>query len=206
MVGTGSSIFHPGIDAHGPPGIWRAARFRAIDVSSGRTGRPACGPLLAAFVVVPNGQASLSWFSLVALAAMLVLLQVGRWYRRQSPSRKGIVRGAASRRATRRRHNVVLAVALLIALMFPRSAYTASLANYYTLLPDREFGVSVQTCKSLLFLFPGGRIGALLGGHVGDRFGRREIIWFFDPAPSRSPWSCRSPTCSDWRSDGRGSA
>jgi len=180
MVGTGSSIFHPESTrmarlASGGRHGFAQSLFQV----GGQTGQ-AIGPLLAAFVVVPHGQASLSWFSVVALLAMLLLLQVGRWYQRQSPSPvKPRASGAAASGDRRPSASVVVTVALLIALMFSRSAYTASLSNYYTFFLIGKFEVSVQASQMLLFLFLGAQaLGALLGGHIGDRFGRREIIWF----------------------------
>ncbi len=134
------------------------------------------GPLLAAFIVVPRGQASLSWFALVALMAMLLLLQVGRWYRRQSPVPvKARAAGSAHPAST----TAGIAVAVLVALMFSRSAYTASISSYYTFYLIGRFHITVPASQMLLFLFLGAQaLGSLIGGHLGDRFGRREIIWF----------------------------
>ena len=146
--------------------------------SAGRRGSRS-GPLLAAFIVVPRGQASISWFSLVALVAMVLLLQVGRWYKRQSPApvkarKAGGAAGTQSPAA-----NVTFALAILVVLMFSKNAYTASLSSYYTFYLIGKFSVSVQVSQMLLFLFLVAQaLGSLIGGHLGDRFGRREIIWF----------------------------
>jgi len=179
MVGTGSSIFHPESTRMARLASGGRHGFAQSLFQVGGQAGQAIGPLLAAFVVVPHGQGSLSWFSLVALLAMLVLLQVGRWYQRQSPAP---VKPRAAGKATSgdgASANVVVTVALLIVLMFSRSAYTASLGNYYTFFLIGKFQVSVQTSQMLLFLFLASQaLGALLGGHIGDRFGRREIIWF----------------------------
>jgi FSR family fosmidomycin resistance protein-like MFS transporter len=144
----------------------------------GQTGQ-ALGPLLAAFIVVPRGQASISWFSLFALLAMVLLLQVGRWYRSQSPA-PAKVRMAGAAAATRSpQASVMLAVTILFVLMFSKSAYTASLGSYYTFYLIGTFSVSVQTSQVLLVLFLVAQaLGSLIGGHLGDRYGRREIIWF----------------------------
>lgn len=178
MIGTGSSIFHPESTRMARLASGGRHGFAQSLFQVGGQAGQAIGPLLAAFVVVPNGQASLSWFSLVALVAMLLLLQVGRWYQRQSPapvkSRKS---GAATGEGPSA--NVVWAVGLLVVLMFSRSAYTASLGSYYTFFLMGKFHISVQASQMLLFLFLGSQaLGSLLGGHIGDRFGRREIIWF----------------------------
>ena len=179
MIGTGSSIFHPESTRMARLASGGRHGFAQSLFQVGGQAGQAIGPLLAAFVVVPHGQASLSWFSLVALVAMLLLLQVGRWYQRQSPApvkpRKASAAGAGDQVPA----DVVLAVALLITLMFSRSAYTASLGSYYTFFLMAKFQISVQTSQMLLFLFLGSQaLGSLLGGHIGDRFGRREIIWF----------------------------
>ena len=137
------------------------------------------GPLLAAFIVVPRGQASISWFSLVALLAMVLLLQVGQWYKRQSPApvKARNAGGAAGMQSPAA--NVTLALVILVVLMFSKNAYTASLSTYYTFYLIGKFSVSVQYSQMLLFLFLVAQaLGSLIGGHLGDRFGRREIIWF----------------------------
>jgi len=179
MIGTGSSIFHP--ESTRMARLASGGRYgfaQALFQVGGQTGQ-ALGPLLAAFIVVPNGQASLSWFSLVALLAMVLLLQVGQWYKRQSPApvkarKAGGAAGTQSPAA-----NVTLALVILVVLMFSKNAYTASLSSYYTFYLIGKFSVSVQVSQVLLFLFLVAQaLGTLIGGHLGDRFGRREIIWF----------------------------
>jgi len=179
MIGTGSSIFHPESTRMARLASGGRHGFAQSLFQVGGQAGQSIGPLLAAFVVVPNGQASLSWFSLVALVAMLLLLQVGRWYQRQSPApvkpRKASAAGVPDKVSA----DVVVAVALLITLMFSRSAYSASLNSYYTFFLIGKFHISVQASQMLLFLFLGSQaLGSLLGGHIGDRFGRRQIIWF----------------------------
>jgi FSR family fosmidomycin resistance protein-like MFS transporter len=179
MVGTGSSIFHPESTRMARLASGGRHGFAQSLFQVGGQAGQAFGPLLAAFVVVPNGQGSLSWFSLVALFAMLLLLQVGRWYQRQSPAPVKPRAASAGTSGEGPSANVMVTVALLIVLMFSRSAYTASLGNYYTFFLIGKFQVSVQASQMLLFLFLAAQaLGALLGGHIGDRFGRREIIWF----------------------------
>ena len=178
LIGTGSSVFHPESTRMARLASGGRHGFAQSMFQVGGQAGQALGPLLAAFVVVPRGQASLSWFSLVALFAMLLLFQVGRWYKRQAPAPvRPRMSGATAGAGTSA--NVRLAVALLVVLMFSKSAYTASLSSYYTFYLIGKFHVSVQASQLLLFLFLGAQaLGALIGGHLGDRFGRREIIWF----------------------------
>ena len=178
LIGTGSSIFHPESTrmarlASGGRHGFAQSLFQV----GGQTGQ-ALGPLLAAFIVVPRGQASISSFSLVALVAMVLLLQVGQWYKRQSPA-PAKARLAGGARLGSSRANVALALAVLVLLMFSKNAYTASLSSYYTFYLIDRFSVSVQVSQFLLFWFLVAQAaGSLIGGHLGDRFGRRAIIWF----------------------------
>src|SRR5215468_4687637 len=110
---------------------------------------------------------------------MLMLLQVGQWYKRQSPAPvKARLAGGGARLGSSRA-NVALALAVLVLLMFSKNAYTASLSSYYTFYLIDKFTVSVQISQLLLFLFLVAQaVGSLIGGHLGDRLGRRAIIWF----------------------------
>ena len=183
LIGTGSSVFHP--EATRMARLASGGRHgfaQSLFQVGGQTGS-AVGPLLAAFIVVPHGQASLIWFSAVALLAMLILFQVGSWYARQSPAPAGKKGGAAGAAAGRfgalSPSRVNLAIAVIVALMFSKSAYTASLSSYYTFYLIEKYQVSVQTSQMLLFLFLISQVvGALIGGYLGDRFGRLGIIWF----------------------------
>jgi MFS transporter, FSR family, fosmidomycin resistance protein len=182
LIGTGSSVFHP--EATRMARLASGGRHgfaQSLFQVGGQTGQ-AIGPLLAAFIVVPYGQTSLLWFSAVALTGMLILMQVGHWYAAQSPTagKKGGKAGTTI--DTQNALNpsaTTLAIAVLVALMFSKSAYTASLSSYYTFYLIGKYQVSVQTSQMLLFLFLISQVvGSLIGGHLGDRFGRRNIIWF----------------------------
>jgi FSR family fosmidomycin resistance protein-like MFS transporter len=180
LIGTGSSIFHPEstrmarLASGGRHGF-----VQSLFQVGGQAGQ-AIGPLLAAFVIVPRGQASLSWFSITALLAMVILLQVGRWYAAQNPAPVKVASTADGKRAARKlAPGVAFAMAILVALMFSKSAYTSSISSYFTFYVIERFGVSVQTSQLLLFLFLVSQVaGSLIGGHLGDRIGRRNIIWF----------------------------
>lgn len=180
LIGTGSSVFHPESTRMARLASGGRHGFAQSMFQVGGQAGQAIGPLLAAFIIVPRGQASLSWFSLVALGAMFVLLQVGRWYQRQAPAPvKPRTKGGAAASAAAPSTKVVLSVAVLTVLMFSKSAYTASLSSYYTFYLIDRFHVPVQTSQILLFVFLLAQaLGSLVGGHLGDRFGRREIIWF----------------------------
>src|SRR5262249_43365096 len=131
LIGTGSSIFHP--EATRMARLASGGRHgfaQSVFQVGGQTGS-AIGPLLAAFIVVPFGQAALSWFSLVGLTAVVILFGIGHWYKRNAPS-PAERKAAAAERPPASRKGVGLAVAILILLMFSKSAYSASLSSYYT--------------------------------------------------------------------------
>ncbi len=179
LVGTGSSVFHPESTRMARLASGGRHGFAQSVFQVGGQAGQAFGPLLAAFIVVPQGQSSLSWFSLVAMFAMLLLFRVGRWYAKQAPAPAKPRASGATASLDGPSAGVLLAVAMLVLLMFSKSAYTASLSSYYTFYLIGKFGVSVQVSQLLLFLFLCAQaVGSLIGGHMGDRFGRREIIWF----------------------------
>jgi MFS transporter, FSR family, fosmidomycin resistance protein len=177
MVGLGSAVFHPESS--------RVARMasggrhgfaQSLFQVGGNTGS-AMGPLLAAFIVVPRGQGSVAWFSAAALAGMIILGRVGRWYEKH---------GAAGRsRAVARaihhglpRARVMAALAILLVLVFSKNVYLASISSYYTFFLIEKFGVSVPAAQIYLFGFLGAvAAGTIIGGPVGDRLGRKRVIW-----------------------------
>ncbi len=177
LVGMGSSVFHPESS--------RVARMasggrhglaQSLFQVGGNTGA-SLGPLLAAWIIVPHGRSSTAWFSLAALLAIVVLLQVGRWY-----SRHHVVRGAAMKRQLPRislpRDKIIGALAILGLLIFSKYFYLASLSSYYTFYLIHKFGVSVQSAQVHLFVFLFAvAAGSLIGGPVGDRIGRKWVIW-----------------------------
>jgi FSR family fosmidomycin resistance protein-like MFS transporter len=180
LVGIGSSVFHPESS--------RVARMasggrhgfaQSLFQVGGATGS-AVGPLLAAFIVVPHGQGSIAWFSVVALAAILLLTNVSLWYSRHPSMRS--TRGASARSAAYSvlsRKKVLGAIAILVALLFSKNVYTSSLGSYYTFYLIHKFGLSVQDAQIHLFVFLGAvAIGTFAGGPIGDRFGRKPVIWF----------------------------
>ena len=145
----------------------------------GSTGS-AIGPLLAAFIVVPHGQGSVAWFSAAALLAILLLTNVSLWYGRHLSLRGAgarSARGAAYSVLSRRR--TLFAIGILVALLFSKNVYTSSLSSYYTFFLIHKFGLSVQNAQIHLFVFLGAvAAGTFAGGPIGDRFGRKPVIWF----------------------------
>jgi FSR family fosmidomycin resistance protein-like MFS transporter len=181
-VGLGSSIFHPEATRMARNASGGQHGFaQAIFQIGGQTGS-AVGPLLAAFVIVPRGQTSLTWFSGAALVAILLMIWIARSdvsIPARPPRRADAGRGTETEAATRPSRSVIVAIAVLIVLLFSKYAYTASFTSFYTFYLMGKFGVSIQTSQVMLFLFlASSAVGALGGGIVGDRIGRRPIIWF----------------------------
>jgi FSR family fosmidomycin resistance protein-like MFS transporter len=142
----------------------------------GGTGGSSLGPLLAAFIVLPNGQRSIAWLSGGALIATLLLVRVSAWYRVQNASLQA--RPAVPKAAAAYGRRVGFAVAVLIALTFSKFFYLASLTNYYTFYLIGKFHVSVESAQVRLFVFLAAvALGGLVGGPLGDRIGRKYIIW-----------------------------
>jgi FSR family fosmidomycin resistance protein-like MFS transporter len=143
----------------------------------------AAGPLLAAFIVIPAGQHSLVWFSGAALVAMTVLFQVGGWYARRRAASTLAARGkqaaAGPRALPLPRGRVIVAVAVLVALLFSKNVYSASLGSYFTFYLIAKFGIDVQMAQLYLFAFLVGIVaGTIAGGMFGDRVGRIPVMWF----------------------------
>lgn len=177
LVGLGSAVFHPEssrvarMASGGKHGF--AQSFFQV---GGNTGS-AIGPLVAAFFVLPRGQGSVAWFSLAALVAIVVLWTVGRWYNRQRRA-ASVRKAAASRHPTLPPAKVRAALIVLVALIFSKYIYLTSLTSYYTFYLIHRFGVSVQSAQIHLFAFLGAvAAGTIIGGPVGDRFGRKYVIW-----------------------------
>ena len=176
LVGLGSSVFHPESSR-----IARAASggrhgfAQSLFQVGGNVGS-SLGPLLAAFVVLPRGQSSIAWFSLAALVAIAFLFHVGSWY--EGSGAMHAARGAASaRHGAVSSRQVVTAIAILLALLFSKFIYLASLGSYYTFYLISRFHLSVQSAQIHLFLFLGAVAGGtIVGGPVGDRIGRRQVI------------------------------
>ena len=177
VVGIGSAIFHP-----------EAARI-ARAASGGRYGMAqslfqvggnfgsAIGPLLAAAIILPFGQSSISWFVIVPLVAMAVLFQVGRWYRDHLEVQKSILR-MQDVAAQISRPEIIRAIVVLLALIFSKFFYMACMSTFFTFYLIDKFGVSVRDAQIDLFIFLGAvALGTFLGGPLGDAYGRRKGRW-----------------------------
>ena len=179
FVGIGSSVFHPESSRVARMASGGRHGFAQSFFQVGGNAGSSLGPLLAAFVVVPRGQASVAWFSLAALLGILVLWNVGRWYgRRQAPAATSVRTPPAERRTALSPRQVRIALAVLLALIFSKYFYLASLVSYYTFYLISKFHLSVQSAQIYLFVFLGAvAAGTIIGGPIGDRVGRKYVIW-----------------------------
>ena len=177
LVGLGSAVFHP-----------ESARIARL-ASGGRYGfaqsvfqlggsfGTSMGPVLAALIVVPFGQPSIAWFSSIAFLAIVILWRIGVWYKPQITTKKAAVIERHPDHPDPRRVRIALAV--LVALLFSKQLYVSSLSSYYIFYLIDRFGVSTQAAQLYLFIFlAANAVGAFFGGPLGDRFGRKYIIWF----------------------------
>jgi len=178
LVGVGSSVFHPEssrvvrMASGGRHGL-----AQSIFQVGGNFGT-SLGPLLAAFIVLPAGQRSIAWLSAGALVAILIMLRVSAWYKahRKTPGK--------SRTSVRDHHpdlssrKITASLAILVALVFSKFFYLVSLTSYYTFFLIQKFHVDVKTAQIYLFVFLGAvAAGTIIGGPVGDRIGRKYVIW-----------------------------
>jgi FSR family fosmidomycin resistance protein-like MFS transporter len=178
LVGIGSAVLHPEssrvarMAAGNKPGL-----AQSLFQMGGNLGS-SIGPLFAAVVVLRYGQGSVAWFALAAIVGMTLLFGVGRWY-----TSHGMARMRAQvprvRERTLSRPRVAAALAILVALMLSKFVYTASVTSYYTFYLIERFDVSVRSAQLYLFLYLASvAVGTLIGGSLGDRFGRKFVIWF----------------------------
>jgi FSR family fosmidomycin resistance protein-like MFS transporter len=177
LVGLGSAVFHP-----------ESARIARL-ASGGRYGfaqsvfqlggsfGTSMGPVLAALIVVPFGQPSIAWFSSIAFLAIVILWRIGVWYRPQITARKAAVVERHPDAPDARRVRIALVV--LVALLFSKQLYVSSLSSYYIFYLIEKFGVSTRTAQLYLFIFlAANAAGAFFGGPLGDRYGRKYVLWF----------------------------
>jgi FSR family fosmidomycin resistance protein-like MFS transporter len=179
LIGMGSSVFHPESS--------RVARL----ASGGRHGTAqsvfqvggnfgtALGPLAAAFIVVPYGQGSLAWFSIVALIAMILLAGIGSWYGKALKLNNGKPASERKALAELSRGKVARTIAILVALTFSKHFYLVSITSFFTFYLIHTFGLSVKDAQLHLFIFLFAvAAGTVIGGPIGDRIGARRVIWW----------------------------
>ncbi len=176
LIGTGSSVFHPEASRVARLASGGKHGFAQSIFQVGGNFGSAMGPLLAAFIVLPRGQGSVAWFSVVAMLGMAILARVGGWYRhhlanrakrRPAPEATGLTSGKTA-----------FAIAILLSLVFSKYFYLASIQNYLTFYLIDKFSLSVQDAQLHLFIFLGAvAAGTIAGGPIGDKIGRKQVIW-----------------------------
>jgi len=180
LVGLGSAVFHPEssrvarMASGGQHGLAQSLFQVGGNVGS------SLGPLLAAFIVVPQGQSSIAWFTLAALLAIVLLARIGAWYKHQRAAAHAKARAhAAGPGMLLPTRKTLLALGVLLALIFSKFFYTAGLTNFYTFYLIGRFGLSIQSAQIHLFFFLASvALGTVIGGPVGDRMGRKFVMWF----------------------------
>lgn len=202
FVGVGSSVLHPEsskvarLASGGAKGM-----AQSIFQIGGNVGR-AFGPVAVALIVVPHGQGSIRWFALLAVVAVWVLSRIGRWYQKQLAKQAAKVVPSAGRNEVMFQENknnltrrqIVIALLVLLVLMFSKDFYTANIQSYLTFYMIDKFGLSVGASQYVLFAFlVSTAIGLLIGGEVGDRYGRKYVIW--GSILGSSPFALLLPYC-----------
>jgi FSR family fosmidomycin resistance protein-like MFS transporter len=177
MIGLGSSVFHP--ESSRVARMASGGRYglaQSVFQVGGNTGQ-AISPLTAALLVATYGQRSIVWYAGLALIGIVTLFNVGTWYKNHGLKR--IKSHQASRDSGLPKSKVVMSLAILLALIFSKFFYLASIGSYFTFYLIHTFGVSVQNAQVHLFFFLGAvAVGTLVGGPLGDRIGRKYVIWF----------------------------
>lgn len=178
LIGIGSSIFHPESSrvAHLASG-GKKGLAQSIFQLGGNAGS-AIGPLLVALIVIPRGQSSVVWFCLIALIGIFVLYKIALWYTDHLALKNAnkIVKEPIAHNLSKRR--VTISLGILLILIFSKYFYMTSITSYYTFFLIDKFHVSIQQSQLYLFTFLGSvATGTLIGGPIGDRFGRKYVIW-----------------------------
>ena len=176
LVGLGSAVFHPESSRIARLASGGRYGFAQSVFQLGGSFGTSMGPVLAALIVVPFGQPSIAWFSTIAFLAIVILWRIGLWYRPQIVARKSAAIERHPDAPDSRRVRTALVV--LVALLFSKQLYVSSLSSYYIFYLIDRFGVSTQAAQLYLFIFlAANAAGAYFGGPLGDRYGRKYIIW-----------------------------
>lgn len=178
LIGIGSSIFHP--EASRLARLSSGGRFGLAQSTfqvGGNFGT-ALGPVLAALIVIPHGQTSVAWLAAIALVSVAVLSYASRWYARHLAPKGGGARIVKPANWLPRR-TIILSLVILLCLMFSKFIYTSAMSSFYTFYLIETFGLSPREAQFDLFIYLGAfAAGTLLGGPIGDRIGRKAVIWF----------------------------
>jgi FSR family fosmidomycin resistance protein-like MFS transporter len=178
LVGSGSAVLHPESSRVARMAAGRQPGLAQSVFQLGGNLGSSIGPLFAAVVVLRFGQPSVAWFALAAVVGMLLLVRVGRWYTQHGLARMRSHHARTKLREPLPRRRVLGAMAVLVLLMFSKFFFMASISSYYTFYLIDKFGVPIRNAQLHLFLFLASvAIGTAVGGAVGDRFGRKLVIW-----------------------------
>ena len=179
MIGTGSAIFHP--EASKVANL-AAGRQRGLAQSIFQVGGNAgssIGPLLAALIIAQRTQQTIVWFTILPFLALILLFNVGNWYKGRALPKKQIAGTNHKNRTFLSRRRIIISVLILLVLIFSKYFYLASMTSYYTFYLIAKFHLSVKDAQLHLFIFLFSvAAGTLLGGPIGDRLGRKYVIWF----------------------------
>jgi MFS transporter, FSR family, fosmidomycin resistance protein len=179
VIGLGSSVFHPESSRMARVASGGRHGFAQSLFQVGGNAGSAIGPLAAAFIVLPNGQRSVAWFALAALLGIVLLTKIGSWYSRQTVRLAAVGKSAQHASESLPRAQVIGALAVLVLLIFSKYFYLVSLTSYYTFYLIERFDVSVWNAQVHLFVFLAAvAVGTFAGGPIGDRIGRKYVIWF----------------------------
>jgi FSR family fosmidomycin resistance protein-like MFS transporter len=176
LIGLGSAVFHPESARIARLASGGRYGFAQSVFQLGGSAGTSMGPLLAALIVVPFGQPSIAWFSSIAFLAIVVLWKIGQWYKPQIKAKKTATVARHPDAPNSRR--VAMAIGVLVMLLISKQLYVSSLSSYYIFYLIDRFGVSTQAAQIYLFIFlASNAVGAFFGGPLGDRFGRKIVIW-----------------------------
>lgn len=179
LVGIGSSIFHPEASRVAYMASGGRRGFAQSVFQLGGNAGSSLGPLLAALIIVPFGQGYVLWFSLAALLAIVVLVRVGNWYRNNTHRIRSKSHAGGEDGLLLSRQKIIVSLFILLLLIFSKYFYMASMTSYFTFYLMDKFHVSVQHAQLHLFIFQFSiAAGTLIGGPMGDKFGRKRVIWF----------------------------